>query len=276
MMHLQCGDQRLDLSSPVVMGVLNVTPDSFSDGGRYTERDAALHQAERMLAEGASIIDVGGESTRPGAAPVTEQQELERVVPIVQALRSELGALVSVDTSTAAVMRESAAVGAGLINDVRALRRPGALDAAAATGLPVCLMHMQGEPGNMQDNPQYDDVVVDVMQFLQARMAACEAAGIARDKLLVDPGFGFAKTDAHNLRLLKDLAEFNALGVPLLAGLSRKSMFGRLLDLPVAERLSVSVVAAVLSVQQGAKIVRVHDVKETADALTFVRFLQAS
>ena len=276
MMHLQCGDQRLDLSSPVVMGVLNVTPDSFSDGGRYTERDAALHQAERMLAEGASIIDVGGESTRPGAAPVTEQQELERVVPIVQALRSELGALVSVDTSTAAVMCESAAVGAGLINDVRALRRPGALEAAAATGLPVCLMHMQGEPGNMQDNPQYDDVVVDVMQFLQARMAACEAAGIARDKLLVDPGFGFAKTDAHNLRLLKDLAEFNVLGVPLLAGLSRKSMFGRLLDLPVAERLSVSVVAAVLSVQQGAKIVRVHDVKETADALTFVRFLQAS
>ena len=193
---LTCGARTLDLSAPVVMGILNVTPDSFSDGGRFTERDAALRQAERMLADGAAIIDVGGESTRPGAAPVSEQQELDRVVPVVEALTSELDALVSVDTSTAAVIRGAAAAGAGMINDVRALRRSGALDAAAASGLPVCLMHMQGEPGNMQDDPRYQDVTAEVVDFLRQRIAACGQVGIPRERLLVDPGFGFARYTA--------------------------------------------------------------------------------
>jgi len=251
------------------MGVLNVTPDSFSDGGRYTERDAALRQARRMLAEGAAIIDVGGESTRPGAAPVSEQQELDRVVPIVEALSGELDALVSVDTSTAAVMREAAAAGAGLLNDVRSLRRPGALAAAAATGLPVCLMHMLGEPGNMQDNPHYDDVTEEVIAFLQARVDDCLAAGIGRERLLVDPGFGFAKTAAHNLRLLGELAELHRLELPVLVGLSRKSLFGAVLGRPVGERLPGSLAAAALCVERGAHIVRAHDVRETLDSVRF-------
>ncbi|KZX79107.1 dihydropteroate synthase, partial [Alcanivorax sp. HI0011] len=203
---LTCGARTLDLSAPVVMGILNVTPDSFSDGGRFTERDAALRQAERMLADGAAIIDVGGESTRPGAAPVSEQQELDRVVPVVEALTSELDALVSVDTSTAAVIHGAAAAGAGMINDVRALRRSGALDAAAASGLPVCLMHMRGEPGNMQDDPRYQDVTAEVVDFLRQRIAACGQVGIPRERLLVDPGFGFAKTVAHNLTLMHEMA----------------------------------------------------------------------
>ncbi len=267
--NLICGARTLDLSAPVVMGVLNVTPDSFSDGGRYTQRDAALRQARRMLAEGAAIIDVGGESTRPGAAPVSEQQELDRVVPIVEALNQELDALVSVDTSTAAVMREAAAAGAGLLNDVRSLRRPGALEAAAATGLPICLMHMLGEPGNMQDNPHYHDVTEEVIAFLQARVDDCLAAGIGRQRLLVDPGFGFAKTAAHNLRLLGELAELRRLELPLLVGLSRKSLFGAVLGRPVGERLPGSLAAAALCVERGANIVRAHDVRETLDSVRF-------
>ncbi|MED5388164.1 MAG: dihydropteroate synthase, partial [Pseudomonadota bacterium] len=263
------GARTLDLSAPVVMGILNVTPDSFSDGGRFTERDAALRQAERMLADGAAIIDVGGESTRPGAAPVSEQQELDRVVPVVEALTTQLDALVSVDTSTAAVIRDSATAGAGLINDVRSLRRAGALEALADTGLPACLMHMQGEPGNMQDNPQYQDVTAEVIRFLRERIAACETAGIARDRLLVDPGFGFAKTVEHNLVLMNQMAALQDLALPILIGVSRKSLFGKLLGREVSERLPASLAAAVMCVERGARIVRAHDVKETVDVVRF-------
>ena len=269
MTRLPCGARTLDLSAPVVMGILNVTPDSFSDGGRFNERDAALRQAERMLADGAAIIDVGGESTRPGAAPVTEQEELDRVVPIVEALARELGALVSVDTSTAAVIRDSAAMGAGLINDVRSLQRPGALAAAAATDLPVCLMHMQGEPGTMQDDPRYEDVTAEVVAFLEARVKECERAGILRERLLVDPGFGFAKTVAHNLTLMQQMNALQSLALPVLIGVSRKSLFGRVLGREVDERLPGSLAAAVMCVERGARIVRAHDVKETVDAVRF-------
>ncbi|MGB1464919.1 MAG: dihydropteroate synthase [Alcanivorax nanhaiticus] len=269
MTHLRCGSRSLDLSAPVVMGILNVTPDSFSDGGRFNERDAALRQAEQMLADGAAIIDVGGESTRPGAAPVSEQEELDRVVPVVEVLHQELGALVSVDTSTAAVIRDSAAAGAGLINDVRALRRHGALEAAVASGLPVCLMHMQGEPGNMQDDPQYGDVTAEVMTFLRERISACEAAGISREQLLVDPGFGFAKSMSHNLTLMREMAALQALHLPILIGVSRKSLFGKVLGREVNERLPGSLAAAVMCVERGAAIVRAHDVRETVDAVRF-------
>jgi len=273
---LTCGARTLDLSAPVVMGILNVTPDSFSDGGRFTERDVALRQAERMLADGAAIIDVGGESTRPGAAPVSEQQELDRVVPVVEALTSELDALVSVDTSTAAVIRGAAAAGAGMINDVRALRRSGALDAAAASGLPVCLMHMQGEPGNMQDDPRYQDVTAEVVDFLRQRIAACGQVGIPRERLLVDPGFGFAKTVAHNLTLMHEMAALQELALPILIGISRKSLFGKLLGRDVNERLPVSLAAAVMCVERGAMIVRAHDVKETVDVVRFAHAVRQS
>ena len=266
---LSCGARTLNLSAPLVMGVLNVTPDSFSDGGRYTSRDAALRQAERLLAEGAAIIDVGGESTRPGAEPVPEQEELDRVIPVVEALTRELDALVSVDTSTPAVIRESAGAGAGLINDVRSLRRPGALEAAAATSLPVCVMHMRGEPGDMQDDPRYDDVTAEVIAFLRERVEACVAAGIPRHQLLVDPGFGFAKTLEHNLRLLAELEALRVLELPMLVGLSRKGMIGKVLDRPVDERMPGSVAAAVLCVDRGASIVRAHDVKATLDGVRF-------
>ncbi|WP_290537438.1 MULTISPECIES: dihydropteroate synthase [Alcanivorax] len=273
---LTCGARTLDLSAPVVMGILNVTPDSFSDGGRFTERDAALRQAERMLADGAAIIDVGGESTRPGAAPVSEQQELDRVVPVVEALAGELGALVSVDTSTAAVIRDAAAVGAGMINDVRALRRPGALEAAAASGLPVCLMHMLGEPGNMQDDPRYQDVTAEVVDFLRQRIAACEQAGIPRERLLIDPGFGFAKTVTHNLTLMNEMAALQALALPILIGVSRKSLFGKLLGREVNERLPASLAAAVICIERGAMIVRAHDVQETVDVVRFAHAVRQS
>lgn len=273
---LTCGARTLDLSAPVVMGILNVTPDSFSDGGRFTERDAALRQAERMLADGAAIIDVGGESTRPGAAPVSEQQELDRVVPVVEALTSELDALVSVDTSTAAVIRGAAAAGAGMINDVRALRRSGALDAAAASGLPVCLMHMQGEPGNMQDDPRYQDVTAEVVDFLRQRIAACGQVGIPRERLLVDPGFGFAKTVVHNLTLMHEMAALQELALPILIGISRKSLFGKLLGRDVNERLPASLAAAVMCVERGAMIVRAHDVKETVDVVRFAHAVRQS
>lgn len=273
---LSCGARTLDLSAPVVMGVLNVTPDSFSDGGRYTSLDAALRQAEQMLADGAAIIDVGGESTRPGAAPVSEQQELDRVIPVVEALHRELDALVSVDTSTPAVIRACADAGAGIINDVRSLRRPGALEAAAGTGLPVCLMHMQGEPGTMQNDPFYEDVTAEVIAFLEQRVDACVDAGVPRDKLLVDPGFGFAKTVQHNLRLLAELSRLSRLELPLLVGLSRKSLFGKVLDRPVDQRLAGSLAAAVMCVERGARIVRAHDVKETVDSVRFAHAVHSS
>lgn len=268
---LTCGARTLDLSAPVVMGILNVTPDSFSDGGQFTSLDSALRRAEQMLADGAAIIDVGGESTRPGADPVSEQQELDRVVPVVEALTRELDALVSVDTSTASVIRETARAGAGLINDVRSLRRDGACLAAAESGLPVCLMHMRGEPGDMQDNPRYQDVTAEVIQFLEERVAACVSAGIARDRLLVDPGFGFAKTVGHNLKLLAEMDQLKRLQLPILVGLSRKSMVGKVLDRPVEERLPGSLAAAVMCVERGALIVRAHDVKETVDSVRFAR-----
>lgn len=270
---LQCGARTLDLSAPVVMGVLNVTPDSFSDGGRYVGRDAALMHAGAMIHAGAKIIDIGGESTRPGAAAVSVAEELDRVVVAVEAIAAEYDVVISVDTSTPEVMREAATHGAGMINDVRALARPGALQAAAATGLAVCLMHMQGEPGTMQQAPVYQDVVAEVEAFLKQRVAACVTAGIDRGKLVLDPGFGFGKTDQHNLALLAALPQLAAQGMPVLAGLSRKSMIGRLLDRPVADRLIGSVVLALLAAQRGAHILRVHDVAETVDALRLLQFI---
>lgn len=265
---LQCGARRLDLRRPVVMGILNITPDSFSDGGRYLDREAALAHARRMRAEGATIIDVGAESTRPGAAEISVQEELDRSLPVVEALVAELDVVVSVDTSTPELMREAAARGAGFINDVRALQRPGSLEAAAATGLPVCLMHMKGEPATMQLQPFYEDVVAELQSFFAGRIAACAAAGIDASRIVLDPGFGFGKTLDHNLTLLARLSRFRELGCPLLVGLSRKSMLSSLLGgVPVSERLHAGLAAAVAAVLNGASIIRTHDVKATVDAL---------
>jgi len=266
-MKLDCAGKPLDLSLPRVMGVLNVTPDSFSDGGRFVAPESAIAQAIAMCEAGAALIDVGGESTRPGAAPVSVQQELDRVIPVIEALAPEMPVPISVDTSKPEVMRAAVQAGAGMINDVCALTVPGALQAAHDATVPVCLMHMQGEPRSMQGDPRYADVVVDIRDYLAARVAACEAVGIPRQRLLLDPGFGFGKTLAHNLRLLARLDELGELGLPLLVGLSRKSMFGMLLDRPVEQRLVPSVVAAVLAAQRGAAIIRAHDVGETVDAL---------
>lgn len=264
---LHCGRHRLDISFPRVMGVLNVTPDSFSDGGRHIAVDDALRHAEGMLAQGAAMVDVGGESTRPGASPVTPQQELDRVAPVIEVLVRELDALVSVDTSTPEVMTEAAALGAGMLNDVRALRREGALQAAARSGLPVCIMHMVGEPGDMQDSPYYDEDIEDaVSRFLAERIKACEAVGLQRDRLILDPGFGFGKTVEHNLRLLNRMDALQSLGLPLLAGMSRKSMIGKVLERPVEERLPGGLALATLAVERGARLLRVHDVGPTVDA----------
>ncbi len=269
--QLRCGSRVLDLSKPRVMGILNVTPDSFADGGRHVTVAAALARARSMVDEGAAIIDVGGESTRPGAMVVGEAQELDRVLPVVEAIAREFDVCISVDTSTPALIRAAAAAGAHLINDVRALRRDGALTAAANTGLPVCLMHMQGEPDVMQQAPQYEDVVTEVVTFLRARVAACIAAGITPERLLIDPGFGFGKTFAHNMTLLRNLDALAVLELPILAGLSRKSMIGTLLDnRPVEGRLQGSVAAAMIAAMKGATILRVHDVAATVDALAVV------
>lgn len=272
--RLPCGNRVLDLSRTHVMGILNVTPDSFSDGGRFSQRDEALRHAEAMVAAGATLIDVGGESTRPGARPVSVTEELERVAPMVEAIHRHLDVVVSVDTSTPAVMREAARLGAGLINDVRALERDGALDAAAATGLPVCLMHMRGEPGTMQDDPHYDDVTEDVARYLQHRMMACADAGIEADRIVLDPGFGFAKTLAHNLSLFKHLEALQRLGRPLLVGVSRKSMIGLTLERPVGERLYGSLALAALAMTKGASILRVHDVAQTVDVVRMIAAVQ--
>jgi dihydropteroate synthase len=265
-MRLTCASRTLDLSGPVVMGILNITPNSFSDGGRFEGLDAALAQGRRMVADGAAIIDVGGESTRPGAAPVPLQEELDRVVPVIEALSRELDVLVSVDTMKPEVMRESVAAGAGLINDVMALGAPGAIEAVAATGAAVCLMHMQGTPRTMQQDPHYADVVAEVGGFLRDRALACRAAGIAADRIVLDPGFGFGKTVGHNLQLLRGLGELGG-GYPLLVGLSRKSMLGRITGRPVDQRLAGSIALAALAVAAGARIVRCHDVAETVDAV---------
>jgi dihydropteroate synthase len=258
------------------MGILNVTPDSFSDGGRFAERDAALRHAEAMAVAGATLIDVGGESTRPGARAVSPTEELERVAPIVEAIARELDVVVSVDTSTPSVIRECARLGAGLINDVRSLQRDGALDAVADAGLPVCLMHMRGEPGDMQNDPCYDDVVQAVCLFLEQRMEACVGAGIPRDRIVLDPGFGFAKTLSHNLLLFRRMEVLHRLGRPLLVGVSRKSMIGAVLGHPVEGRLYGSLALAALAVSMGAQIVRVHDVAETIDVVRMIAAVQAA
>lgn len=274
--RLPCGSRFLDLSRPQVMGILNVTPDSFSDGGRYGQRDAALRHAEAMLRAGATLIDVGGESTRPGARAVSPVEELERVAPIVEAIAAELDVIISVDTSTPAVMRETARLGAGLINDVRSLQRDGALDAAFDSGLPVCLMHMRGEPTTMQDSPQYADVLVEVGDFLAERMSACAAVGIPAERILLDPGFGFAKTLEHNLSLFKHMDALHALGRPLLVGVSRKSMIGKVLGHEVGERLYGSLALAALALSKGAHILRVHDVAETVDVVRMIAAVEAA
>jgi dihydropteroate synthase len=268
--ELRCGERVLGLERPLVMGVLNVTPDSFSDGGRHARLDDAVEHGVRMAQEGAAIIDVGGESTRPGAQPVGLAEELRRVVPVIERLRPRIQAVLSVDTSKPEVMRAAAAAGAGMINDVRALREPGALEAAAASGCAVCLMHMQGEPRTMQDSPGYLDVVAQVRQFLRERVEACLAAGVSAERIVLDPGFGFGKTLQHNLELLRNLAELSVSGLPLLAGLSRKSIAGALTARPPHERVYGSVALAVVAALHGARILRVHDVTATVDALNVV------
>jgi len=267
MTPLDCGGRALDLSRTAIMGILNVTPDSFSDGGIFLARDAAVAHALAMVEEGADLIDVGGESTRPGAQAVSVQEELDRVIPVIEAIARAVPLPVSIDTSKPEVMRAAVAAGAGLINDVRALRATGALQTAAALAVPVCLMHMQGEPRSMQHNPVYVDVAGEVRNFLHERIEACVAAGIPHQRIVIDPGFGFGKTVEHNLELLRRLDELRALGTPILAGLSRKSMIGALFGLPVAQRLHASVALALIAVQNGATMLRVHDVRATREAI---------
>ena len=266
-MKLYANNKCLDLSFPQIMGILNFTPDSFSDSGQFFSLDKALFQVEKMLKEGATIIDIGGESTRPMAEEVPETEELQRVIPLVEAVQKRFDCWISVDTSKAIVMQEAAKVGMDLINDIRALREPGALEIAGQLNLPTCIMHMQGQPRTMQTNPHYDDVVQDVYQFLEARTKACLDAGIAKENIIWDMGFGFGKTVQHNYKLLQQLVQFCKSGYPILAGLSRKSMIGAVLDKPVTERVVGSVAGALIAAQNGATILRVHDVAATADAL---------
>lgn len=254
-----------------IMGILNVTPDSFSDGGRFSNFDNALTQVEAMIEAGVDIIDIGGESTRPGAVDVNEQDELERVIPLLKAIKTSFNVSVSIDTSKAKVMEQSIMNGADLINDVRALQNDGCLAVLAQSDVPVCLMHMQGMPRTMQENPQYDNVISDVKAFFNERINACEQAGITKNRLILDPGFGFGKTLEQNYQLLAQLAQFQTLGLPLLSGTSRKSMIGNLLNRDVNERLAGSLTTAIIAMQQGAKIIRVHDVKETVDALKILQ-----
>ncbi len=268
---LDCGGRALDLARAAVMGILNVTPDSFSDGGEFFNLADALARGRAMAEQGAAIIDVGGESTRPGARPVGAQEEMDRVVPVIERLSRDIAIPISVDTSKPEVMRAAVAAGAGMINDVRALRMPDALEAAVALERPVVLMHMQGNPAGMQNDPRYADVVREVRDFLAARVAAAIAGGVSRPRIVVDPGFGFGKTAGHNLELLRRLKEFATLG-PILVGLSRKSMIQKLLGFPVERRLQPSVALALIAVQNGARIVRVHDVAATVEAL---RLLEA-
>jgi dihydropteroate synthase len=257
----------LDLTSPVVMGVLNVTPDSFSDGGSFDTFESAMRRARKMLDDGAAIIDIGGESTRPGAAVVSEQEELDRVIPVIEAITNERPAVVSIDTSKAAVMRAAAAAGATMINDVFALQAQGALQTAAELQLPVCLMHMQGDPRTMQNRPEYRDVVAEVLQFLADRVSVCEQAGLGRERLILDPGFGFGKTPQQNVELLANLRQLQQLGCPVLIGVSRKTTLGVITGRAVENRLAASIAAATAAILQGALIVRAHDVAETLDAV---------
>ena len=269
---LDCNGKTLDLSRPQVMGVLNVTPDSFSDGGDFFSIDTAVEQAQRMVEGGAAIIDIGGESTRPGAGPVPAAEELRRVLPVIEALQATIPVPISIDTRKPDVMRAAVDAGAGLINDVYALQAEGAMTVAAELGVPVCLMHMQGLPETMQESPDYTDVVGEVADFLVARADACSAAGIPAARILVDPGFGFGKTVEHNLQLLRHLDRLVSRGYPVLVGLSRKSLIGKVLDLPVDNRLYPGIALAVLAVWQGAAVIRCHDVQETVEA---VRMCQA-
>lgn len=271
---LNCAGKSLDLSAPCVMGIVNVTPDSFSDGGKFFAADKALEQARKLVADGAAIIDIGGESTRPGSTPVDAEEEIRRVVPAIEAISAELNVPISIDTLKADVMRAAVKAGAGLINDVNGLRGEGALQAAAELNVPVCLMHMQGTPQTMQQEPHYDDVVKEVRDFLLERVAACEAAGITRSNLILDPGFGFGKKARHNLRLMKHLSVFTELDLPVLVGVSRKSIIGAMLNVSVDERLAGSLALASLAVWQGAKIIRSHDVRETVQAITLCRHVQ--
>jgi len=275
------GDQRLDLSQPHVMGVINVTPDSFSDGGSLFASqalclDAAMARARVMVEEGASFLDIGGESTRPGADIVSVQQELDRVMPVIEAIKASLDVIVSIDTSTPEVIALAAKAGAGLINDVRALSRKGALQAASDTQLPVCLMHMQGNPKTMQNDPTYDCIVEDISHYFDERIKHCNQSGIPTERILIDPGFGFGKTLSHNLQLLKHLDILASKGLPVLVGMSRKSMIGNVLNRPVDERLYGGLATAVMAYERGARIVRVHDVAQTVDALRMAHAIMIS
>ncbi len=269
-MKITANNKTLDLSTPQVMAILNVTPDSFSDGGKFNTIENALQQAEKMIAAGVSIIDIGGESTRPGAPDVSLEEELARVIPVIKAIREKHDVWISIDTSKAEVMRQAILAGADLINDVRALQEPGAIEVAAQSGLPICLMHMQGQPRTMQTNPHYDDLMADVCDFLHGRIAECEKAGIKRDNLILDPGFGFGKTLEHNYHMLANLEAFHQFGLPVLAGMSRKSMLFRLLDKAPAECMAASVSCATIAAMKGAQIIRVHDFEQTLDAIKVV------
>ncbi len=273
-MLFDCAGKSLDLSAPRIMGIVNVTPDSFSDGGKFFSRDAALRQAVKLVEDGADILDIGGESTRPGSSPVELQEEIDRVAPVIEAISSELDVPISIDTMKAEVMRAAVAVGAGLINDVNALRADGALQAAAELKVPVCLMHMQGMPQTMQKEPDYQDVVSEVETFLLDRIAACEQAGIPAERIMLDPGFGFGKRARHNLRLMKHLSRLTALPYPVLVGVSRKSIIGDMLKVDVNERLAGSLALASIAVWQGAKLIRTHDVRETAQAVKLTQHVQ--
>ncbi|CAK4071127.1 dihydropteroate synthase [Vibrio variabilis] len=273
-MIITANNKVLDLSTPQVMGILNVTPDSFSDGGKYNSLDNALQQAQRMIDAGVTIIDIGGESTRPGAPDVELTEELNRVIPVIKAIREKHDVWISVDTSKAEVMRQAAQAGADIINDVRALQEPGALHVAAETGLPVCLMHMQGQPRTMQANPHYDDLLIEVGQFLEERVEACEGVGIKREQLILDPGFGFGKTIEHNYHMLAHLEQFHQFGLPILAGMSRKSMVFKLLDKTPAECVAASVSCATIAAMKGAQIIRVHDFEQTLDAMKIVSMVR--
>lgn len=277
--QLRCGVRLLDLSTPQVMAIINVTPDSFSDGGQFHAGgvllEKVLRRVDEVCAQGATLVDIGGESTRPGALPVSVREECDRVLPVIAAITERFDTIISVDTSTPELMTEAAALGVGLINDVRALSRLGAMSAAAASGLPVCLMHMKGEPDSMQRHPKYESIFDEVSNFLHERISACLAAGFSKDQIVLDPGFGFGKTAAHNFELFRCLPDFAAMGFPLLVGVSRKSMLGAITGRAVEERLAASVAMAAMAVERGAHILRVHDVKETVDAVklaTAVKF----
>lgn len=276
--QLRCGARLLDLSEPQVMAIINITPDSFSDGGKFHADgvllDKVLRRVEEVCEQGATLIDIGGESTRPGSLTVTAGEECDRVLPVVDAIAKRFDTIISVDTSTPEVVRGAAKLGAGLINDVRALLRSGAMDAAAESSLPICLMHMQGEPSSMQQDPRYQNIFDDVAGFLKDRVAACLAAGISEDRLLLDPGFGFGKTTAHNFELFRRIPDFVGMGFPVLVGVSRKSMLGAITGRAVGDRLAASAAMAAMAVERGAHIIRAHDVKETVDAVKLATALK--